>query len=49
MMKLVWENELPTWQNTTEEAEDAEFRATHDGKSAEELIAEKFNDWLQYA
>ena len=41
MKKLIWENEKPVWKNTTEEAEDAEFRRTHDGKFAEELIAEK--------
>lgn len=43
MMKLVWNNNVPEWQNTTEEAEDAEFRRTHNGKSAEEILAEKLN------
>ena len=42
MKKLVWNNNgKPEWQETTEEAEDAEFRATHGGKSADEIAAEK--------
>lgn len=42
MKKLVWDNNgKPEWQEQTEAEADAEFRRTHDGKSADELIAEK--------
>ena len=41
MKKLVWENGKPKWKETTEREENAEFRATHGGKSALELLAEK--------
>lgn len=42
MKKLVWNNNgKPEWQEQTEAEADAEFRATHNGKSADELTAEK--------
>ena len=41
MKKLVWNNDKPEWVETTEQKENAEFRATHGGKSALELLAEK--------
>lgn len=43
MKKLIWNNDKPEWKETTEQEEDAEFRRTHDGKSADELTAEKLN------
>ena len=43
MKKLVWNNDKPEWVETTEQKEDAEFRATHGGKSADEITAEKRN------
>jgi len=43
MKKLIWNNDKPEWKEQTEAEADAEFRRTHDGKSADELLAEKLN------
>ena len=43
MKKLIWNTETgkPEWKEQTEREFNAEFRATHGGKSALELLAEK--------
>ena len=43
MKKLIWNNDKPEWKEQTEAEADAEFRATHGGKSADEITAEKRN------